>query len=181
MTIITAISDGSKVWTGNNSAFTIGDTPITAFFDPWVRFGNWALGVTGDSFQQDFLTLHSEKLSKHKQSQYDLIDNIRHLFLEGYISKSSETHASASFEIWCILLHKDGRMWDVDNHLALAQIQKTKVWARGSGLDYALGADFAVMELDENISIPERIRICTQAAIKNDIGCPGEPVIKQFI
>jgi len=181
MTIITAISDGSSVWIGNNSAYTVGDIPLSGGFDPWVRFGDWALGVTGDSFQQDFLTLKSKTLSKPDMSPYALMENIRTMFIDSYISIARDNHASASFGIWCILVNKDGRVWDVDNHLALSQIPINKVWARGSGMDYALGADFAISEIGNDLSPLERVRACTQAAIINDISCPGDTVVAKFI
>lgn len=180
MTIITAIYDGKSTWLGNNSASTIGDTPVDDNFDPWIKFSDWALGVTGDSFQQDFLTHNVKTLIKNGLSAMTLTKCIRDLFLDNYISESDTGHASPSFGISCILVNKDGSIWNLGHRLALTQISPNKVWANGSGVDYSLGADFAIIASGANISTQERIEIVTQAAIKNDVYCPGKAVVSQF-
>jgi len=181
MTIITAISDGKNIWLGNNSALTIGDTPVEGNFDPWFKFEDWALGITGQSFQQDFLESNLKELEKNNHSALGLMQNIRALFLKNDISINQDNSASPTFGIWSILANKtNGTIWDVDDRLSLTQISKNKLWASGSGVDYALGADFAMIESGADLTLQERIRIATEAAIANDITCPGQAVVSQF-
>jgi len=181
MTIITAISDGTSVWLGNNTAVTIGDTPVNHSFDPWVKFGNWALGITGDSYQQDLLNLNSKELERNSNTPLELMQFIRELFLENDISINDDDHASPSFGIWSILANKkEAFIWDVDHRLSLTLISKNKLWASGSGVDFALGADFSCLKLEPNKPLSERILLATNAAIFNDINCPGEATVSQF-
>jgi len=180
MTIITALSDGKTVWLGNNSAISIGETPLDYDFDPWVKFGDWALGVTGNSFQQDFLEANLEQLEKNSDAPLQLTMFIRTLFLENYISVEERDAGTASFGIWCILVNKDGRVWDVDSHLAHSRIPSNKIWARGSGIDYALGADFATLKTQPEMPHSDRVHLAIEAAIANDTSCPGSAVVSKF-
>ena len=68
----------------------------------------------------------------------------------------------------------------MDSHLALSKIPPNKVWARGSGIDYALGADFALAKISSDTPHEDRVRISTEAAIANDTSCPGSAVVRQF-
>jgi len=149
MTIITALADESSIWLGNNNAVSMGETPITGL-DPWLKFGDWALGVTGNSFQQDFLESNIQQLEE----------------------KSS---------IWCILVNRTGDIYDLSAHMSLTKIPRNRLWARGSGIDYALGADFATLQVAPKTSIKDRVRIATEAAIYNDTTCPGEVVLTKFV
>jgi len=180
MTIITALADESSIWLGNNNAVSMGETPITGL-DPWLKFGDWALGVTGNSFQQDFLESNIQQLEEKSSTPLQLSMFIRTLFLDNYISLDGGTAGTAEFGIWCILVNRTGDIYDLSAHMSLTKIPKNRLWARGSGIDYALGADFATLQVAPKTSIKDRVRIATEAAIYNDTTCPGEVVLTKFV
>ena len=179
MTIITALSDDKSTWLGHNSASTIGDTPLEGL-DPWVKFGDWALGITGTSYHQDFLELRVKQLEENSETPMQLCEFIRKIFLEHQISIDGGDYGTPKFGIWCILVNKSGGIWDIGNRMSCSKIKKNKLWATGSGVDYALGADYATLQVAPKTSIKNRVRIATEAAILHETTCPGEVVLMKF-
>lgn len=172
MTIITALFDGTNTWLGYNDGATIGDTVLASVMKPWLLFGSWALGVTGESAQQDILELNIDRLQDTGTNPLIVTNKLRTIFTD-YGHMSNDENAAPSFKIWCILAHRDGRIWDIDAHLAITLIPQGMLWARGSGTDFALGADTILQGLD--ISQEDRIIKATNAAITSDVYCAGDP------
>ncbi|MCF6291781.1 MAG: hypothetical protein L3J04_00140 [Robiginitomaculum sp.] len=108
-------------------------------------------------------------------------NTIRNIFQDEGVSKESSDSATPSFGMSGILVNKDTSVWDVDHRLALARMQNNKLWARGSGIDYALGADYTALAIDPQLNHQQRVRIATEAAISCDTYCPGEAIISQFV
>ncbi|MBL1431096.1 MAG: hypothetical protein COA60_006260 [Robiginitomaculum sp.] len=180
MTIITALSDGKSVWVGYNNACTVGDTPIFEQHH-WIYFGDWGLGLSGGGRQKNILEWNIAKLEKHSKTPLTVVNTIRNIFQDEGVSKTDSNSATPSFGMSGILVNKDAGVWDVDHRLALAKIQNNKLRARGSGIDYALGADFAALAIDPQLNHQQRVRIATEAAISCDSYCPGEAIISQFV
>lgn len=179
MTIITSISDGATVWLGHNNASTMGDTPIPDQ-NHWIYFGDWCLGISGEGRQQNILEWNIQKLEEQCDTPMAVIHTIGEIFMDKNIYKHSDSWAAPSFKIWCILANKNGNIWDVDCRLSLTKMPLNQIWARGSGIDYALGADFATRAINPEMGHEDRIRIATEAAIYNDVGCPGSAIITKF-
>lgn len=178
MTIITALYDGKNTWLGHNDGMTFGDTPVVCDLQPWIMFGDWALGITGMLAQQNILENHLPRLAEAGQNAFSVAEAIRGIFSDYGHWSFDEENAMRSYKMWCILAHKDGQIWDLDSFLTVSLIPKNKLWARGSGTDYALGADSAFYGL--SLSPEERVTRATRAAIECDIYCPGEACIFKF-
>ena len=121
VTIVTALFDGKETYLGWNDGITLGDTSIESTSNPWLFFGNWALGITGESVQQDVLSLNLKDLEGAGEDAVVVADVIRRILNE-YGHYSDDNNASASYKIWCILVNKKGQIWDLDERLALTAI-----------------------------------------------------------
>ena len=177
MTIITALSDGETLWLGENTAVTVGDAILIDGTSKWISFGDWLLGAAGDSVQIDILRLNSDDLSKPDMDALIIAQAIRDIFKDHDIAAKDEEEATSRYGISCILAHQDGCIYDLDPSLAISPIPAGKLWASGSGRDYALGADAALQGL--NLSLKDRMDRATNAAITCDVNCPGTAHIFQ--
>jgi len=178
--ILTALTDGNAIWLGHNSRATVGDTLVPSEESPWLKMGNWAIGVSGESSQQDLLSMEQDMFVKIENDPLAIAHKIREYFMGLGVSETDD-EAHPTFGIRCILAHKSGEIWDLDGRMAVTKITKNRLWARGSGMDFALGADHAIQPLKAEISIENRVRISTQAAISNDVSCPGEARVTKFV
>lgn len=172
MTIVTALYDGQKTWLGHNDSATVGDTVIPSVLTPWLFVGEWALGITGESAQQTLLECHRDRLAEAGTEAHKVVCAMQEVFSDFGHTTQDDDDASPSYKIWCILAHKNGQIWDVDARLALTPIPPNKLWARGSGTDYALGADQILAGMQ--VTSEERIYRATAAAIACDVYCPGQ-------
>lgn len=70
-------------------------------------------------------------------------------------------------------------VWDIDSAGAWLAVEPGKLWARGNGIDFALGYDLAVRQRG---GIPERDRIhgALFAATTYDLSC-GEPFVIEHL
>ena len=180
MTIICAIHDpqNNETWLGCNDRATIGDTPAPGVASKWLEFGDWALGISGDeSVYEQILLMEAKNFPSTSVEVLDVFNFLKSTYDEANVGQQKGSDTTNSYGVDGILVHKSGRMWDFDNHLALSSIPENRLWACGSGVDYALGADFAI---GGEKSARERIEIAIRAAIALDIGCPGHPLIERF-
>lgn len=76
-----------------------------------------------------------------------------------------------------ILVKASGIAWDLDQKFVLTRIPEGKLWARGSGMEYAIGAAYALKSLDRELSANDIVKIATEAAIASDIYCSGNAVV----
>lgn len=173
MTILTAITDGKEVWLGNNTHASFGTTPIVQPQNQWwIRLGDWIFGNSGASAAFDLISLHRDQLAKpDTKDVLALLLRIRKLLTE-YDCYSKDDDASPSFGFSAIVAHRLGMIWSVDTRLAVTSIPKNTLWAHGCGMDFALGADTVLGEM--NLDLRTRITKATQAAIKCDTDCPGQ-------
>ncbi|GJL94891.1 MAG: hypothetical protein DHS20C05_12960 [Hyphococcus sp.] len=181
MTIICAIYDSTarEVWLGCNDRSTIGDTPSPGVSSKWLKFGDWAIGLTGDeSVYNEYLMLANDNFPKQSSNVLDVFKFLHSTYHEFNLGQQRGSDTSNSYGLDGILAHTSGRVWDFDNQLALSEIPENKLWACGSGVDYALGADFSICN---TLSARERIEWAIKAAIALDIGCPGDPCIEKFV
>lgn len=133
------------------------------------------MGVSGESSQHNFLEYNIEKLVDLTDNPLEAIERVREIFSKGERLVDDDKSPTPNYEISGILAHKDGGIWDVDKGLSIARMPSNKLWARGSGVDYALGASDAL----EYLSLPAEKLIlkATQAAINCDVYCPGKAAV----
>jgi ATP-dependent protease HslVU (ClpYQ) peptidase subunit len=180
MTVIVALNNGREILIGYNNGSELGGTPVEGLSNPWIVFGDWALGVTGESSVQRLLASDLETYAGDQMSEWKLINFINDKLLEKYIGSKSDTENVTTFGIYCILVNANGKIWDVSSCLSLTEIEKGKLWSRGSGSDYALGAGFAFDRINSSLSQRDVLKLCVEAAIQNDIYCVGQAVVKSW-
>lgn len=181
MTIICAIHDtiSKETWLGCNDRATIGDTPAPGQASKWLTYGDWAIGISGDeSVYEQYLQISEEKFPSDASSVLDVFEFLRTTYEHYSLGQQKGNDTSNSYGVDGILVHASGRIWDFDNNLALSEVPAGRLWGCGSGVDYALGADY-VMGLN-GFTAQERVANAVKAAIALDIGCPGDPMIERF-
>jgi ATP-dependent protease HslVU (ClpYQ) peptidase subunit len=176
MTILTALASHDGVWLGYNDGHTIGDTPLPGVGCPWLNLGHWLLGVSGSSSAFSILDHHRGDFDSETNGVEEVVFRIRTTLLDYGMGRKEDDEVEIRFGIWCILVHPNGQIWDVDDALAFSRIPEDTLWARGSGSDYALGAEHALKALN---SPPEiRIRHAVEAAIALDLFCCGSANVR---
>jgi hypothetical protein len=171
MTIITALSSAGKVFYGYNDGHTIGDSPFPGSACPWIRLGKWALGVSGSTGIFNVIGHHANDFDDGASASA-IVFKLRALLVEYGFGRRDSDEAEDQYGIWCILVNADGEVWDLDEKLSYSRVPEGVLWARGSGTDYALGADFI---LSRQSILPEtRVKLATDAAIALDLFCGGE-------
>ncbi len=182
MTIICALYDKSEdqVWLGCNDRATIGDTPAPGSENKWLKFGNWALGLSGsECVYRHYLQLSEDKFPKTTESVLDVFDFLRSRYSKYNLGQQKNNDTSNSYGVEGMIVHSKGGIWDFDTHLALSEVPANRLWGGGSGIDYALGADFVMQQ--QNLLAQERITLAVNAAIELDVGCPGKAIVERFI
>lgn len=168
----------NEIWLGCNDRATIGDTPSPDAASKWLKFGDWAIGLSGDeSVYEQYLLTAAEEFPTTSADVLDVFKFLKSTYRDANLGQQKGSDTSDSYGVDGILVHASGKIWDFDNHLALSTVPPNRLWGCGSGVDYALGADFAARDAK---SPKERIEIAIRAAISLDIGCPGKPLIECF-
>lgn len=179
MTIIVALNTDRGTIVGYNDGWELAGTPVAGTAIPWIFFGDWALGITGESSVQRLLAYKLRDYSGN-DDPFALISAIGDLLVDNYVGSKSDNEYVTTYGIYSILAHKDGRIWDVSGCLSLAEIPKGVVWAQGSGADYAIGACYAIDSLNQGISEERKLTLCIEAAIKSDVHCVGTAKLKNW-
>ena len=181
MTIICAIHDASlnETWIGCNDLATIGDSPAPGSDSKWLKFGDWAIGVSGDeSVYGQYLLLAQENFPRATSSVLEVFEFMRATYDKYNLGQQKGNDTAMSYGVDGILVHASGKIWDFDYTLALSEVPAGRLWGCGSGVDYALGADHVMAQGDYGPR--ERVLKAVETAIALDIGCPGKPLIEQF-
>ena len=174
MTVIAAMSNNGQTSIGSNTGYTVAnDSVIDHGLSPWALFQDWALGFSGSMLALNVCRAGLAKFKNDLISEGDVITEIGKILSDYDIGVKNNGEPTWSYGIWCILAHKDGRIWDVDESLSLGIIPPGTFWARGSGEKYALGAAYSLLKYDNKITTHEIMDRAIASAIHNDIYCPG--------
>ncbi|MEL6112773.1 MAG: hypothetical protein AAFR20_08210 [Pseudomonadota bacterium] len=178
MTIICALydEDARKFWLGCNSGSLVGETILPEHQTKWLRFANWALALSGAGIAANAIAAERAKFP----NQTDDVNQVT-AFLRTSFNKydMGEMDGNAKdYDVSGLLVHNQGALYDFDTRLSTSQIPGGALWARGSGMDYALGADMALKT--KGFTAQERLETAVLIAIDLDSGCPGEPIVESF-
>ena len=182
MTIICALSDAvtGDVWLGCNDRSTIGDTPAPGHESKWEKFGDWAIGISGDEpILVHLLQRARAKFPAATTDVLEVFEFVLHLADDADFGQRKDGDAAKSFGVWGMFVHKSGHIWDFDSRLSLSPVAPGALWARGSGADFALGADYIAKTTGQ--SAEARVRNAVAAALALDIGCPGDAIVERFV
>jgi len=178
MTIITAIADpeNKTVWLGSNGRATIGSFVSPSRDRKWVSFGSWAIGITGSGPKLEALDAMAGDFPKNADQPFEVVKFLREAYAAFDIGETEE--GLKRYAGGGLIAHKSGRIWDHDNSFCLTAVDAGVFWARGSGMDIALGASLALCEF---IPSPlKRTRRVLEIVTANDVDSPGEILVQSF-
>ncbi|MGV6800382.1 MAG: hypothetical protein ACWA5L_00475 [bacterium] len=178
MTILCALydKDEEKVWLGSNIGNLLGSTISPEQNSKWNKFSDWAIGCSGQRAAADLFVKERAKFPTQTDEASMVIQFMREVFDKYSIGESKDGYKE--YGISGILAHRSGLIYDYNSNLTLSQIPENTFWARGSGMEYALGAD--VISKMVNFSAEQRISNALMAAIDLDVDCTGEAEWTEF-
>ncbi len=178
MSIITAICDKQEnvVWLGGNGRASIGSFVAPSLDKKWVSFDGWAIGITGSGPKTEALQACSDEFPKNAQHPFEIVKFMREAYGRFDIGEMDE--GVKRYTGSGILVHKTGAIWDFDNSFCLTEVERGVFWARGSGMDAAIGAAKALESFVS--SHRARMQKTLEIVIETDVDCPGEIVIQSF-
>lgn len=181
MSVIAAATISGETIIGSNTGYVVAEeSAIDDGVGKWILFGDWALGVTGS--MQVLNILRNEIVGLHAEftDEGSVVKRIGNIFTDHDIGYKSQHDSAWKFGVWCILAHKNGRIWDVDETLSLGSIPLGMFWARGSGEKYAIGAAHSLTSFVGSVEVEQIVRSSIEAAIANDLFCPGAPFLRKI-
>lgn len=178
MTIITAIHDTDQgvTWLGSNGRATIGSFIGPSIDHKWCALDDWLIGITGTGPKLEALKANAEKFPKAATHPFEVVKFMREAYGDFDIGEMEEGLKRYSGS--GLLIHKSGAIWDFDNSFCMSEVQKGAFWARGSGMDLALGAALALRDF---VTSPKELtRRVLEIVTANDVDSPGEMLVQSF-
>ncbi|WP_375203913.1 hypothetical protein [Hyphococcus sp.] len=178
MTVITAIYDQAEnvTWLGSNGRATIGSYVGPSIDTKWWAIHDWAIGITGAGPKLEALEANQKDFPKHATRPFEVLTFMKEAYGAFDIGEMEE-----GLKRYCgngLLIHKSGAIWDFDNSFCLTPVAKGGFWARGSGMDIALGAGIALKEFMP--SAKALTRRVLEITVANDVDSPGEILLQSF-
>lgn len=178
MSIITAIYDAQEkaVWVGSNGRATIGSFVGPSLDKKWIALGGWLIGITGTGPKAEALAARADAFPQDAEHPFELLKFMRQAYSDFEIGEMEE-----GLKRYCgsgLIVHKSGAIWDFDNSFCLTEVERGAFWARGSGMDVAIGAALALRRFK---ALPKETTIgALEIVISHDVDCPGELILQKF-
>ena len=156
---------------------------VPADIKKWVRVGRGAVGVAGSTRALTLLRQFASVLGTMTETPEGLAEAIRLLFeIKGCRIQPDEGKSGFGTCGSDILYATPGGIWDIGQNFAVDRLRDGCLWARGSGMDHALGADHALCRDKRRRGLyPEqRIEAALDAAAHFDVKCGGPMVIERI-
>lgn len=177
MTIICAVHRNGETWIGSDRQATQGWRIGHASVKKWIVHGDRALGVSAELRLVNLVANEFDLMAA--ESSYALSKTLRDLMLaNGFQSKSDPDGGAAGYNFSALYATPSG-VWDIDQSFGVLAVDDGEMAARGSGLEYALGAFHALRSVGNN-DLSNLVMLSVEAAIAYDTGCGGEPFVKKL-
>ena len=168
MTTIVAVRDGARTLIGSD---TLGSREglRAVCGHKWARFGSWAVGSVGDLRTVNIMQHHAKRLLDDLGDPFEFTTRLTDVLKEcDYVlSPHDNDHAPCTGQN--LILANPTNIWRLCDSLSFAPNEH--YWADGSGQEYALGAMYAMREIDD----AERVlKAGLAAAFEYDAGTGGE-------
>jgi len=177
MTIICAYQDpvAKQTWIGSDSrATTSGGYLLPTTTRKWrVATGKrFAVGVSGYGRTVDVLAAATDEKLFKSESPHSIASAIRELLLADGYTPADQAGPKAIDDRFILVV--DGAVYDCDASFALSRIPAGHLWARGSGMDFAIGAANAMRRVADFLAPVDVVRAAIAAACDCDTACGGE-------
>jgi hypothetical protein len=178
MTILTVLDDAESdvVWLGSNGRATLGSLVGPSVDKKWLALGGWLIGITGTGPKIEAIKAHTDNFPKDSAHPFEVLQ-----FLKAAYEKFDIGETDEGLKRYCgsgFLAHKSGAIWDFDNSFCLSEVPRGAYWARGSGMDLAIGAAAALKPFMP--SAQDLTRRALEITIAMDVDCPGEVLVQTF-
>lgn len=178
MTVITALHDPEEnvTWLGSNGRATIGSYVGPSLDHKWFAAEGWVIGITGSGPKLEALEAHAGHFPKDASRPFEILKFMKNAYSAFDIGEMDEGLKRYSGN--GLLIHRSGAVWDFDNSFCLTPVEPGLIWARGSGMDIALGAGRALKEF---VSSPKELtRRVLEIVVATDVDSPGEIIVQTF-
>ncbi|WDI30724.1 hypothetical protein PUV54_12250 [Hyphococcus flavus] len=178
MTVITVLHDVKEnvTWLGSNGRATIGSYVGPSRDNKWFAVHGWAIGITGSGPKVEALEAHLNDFPKDASRPHEILKFMKTAYSDFDIGEVEEGLKRYSGN--GLLIHKSGAVWDFDNSFCLTPVEPGVFWARGSGMDIALGAGKALKDF---VASPKELtRRVLEITIATDVDSPGELPVQTF-
>ena len=178
MSILTVINDAASgaVWLGSNGRATLGSLVGPSVDQKWIALHGWVIGITGTGPKIEAINAHADNFPAETAHPFEVLKFLRAAYTDFDIGETDE-----GLKRYCgsgFLIHKSGAIWDFDNSFCLTGVPSGAYWARGSGMDLAIGAGEALKPYVN--SAQELTRRALEITIAKDVDCPGEALVQSF-
>ncbi len=174
MTIICALATDEGVFIGSDTLLIAGSRAIHGI-PKWYCWRNWAIALAGDWRVANIISNNRERLLSKLKDEHDFVERLYTLLDEKDIGRTTDGDFARNFGQNILLAKKDGAVYDVDCNLSTLECPHNVLTARGTGMEYALGASHVLKGKPETI-----MRKSIEAAIEFSIDCGGEIWIKKL-
>lgn len=174
MTVIVALTQGGQTWIGADEQATLSGGRKVFGVAKWHVGKAWALANAGEPRAlQVAIRAGAADLDG---DAHDVALAIRAaLKADGFEGKPYESTGAQGFNApW--LFARPGEVWDSDSAFNLVRAPDGVMMARGSGMEYALGAAYACMCNGDPAS--RIVTLALEAASRNDTGCGGALMVR---
>ena len=161
---------------GSNSRTTVGDTVVPADLSKWQRFGDWALAFSGNGVPTEALERRRGKFPGDTEDPHEVAGFVAKALRRLEVGRSRDD--GRDYQTSGLLVRRGLAAFDVDANLTVERLNEGAFWARGSGMDYALGA--AHLATAQGLSPRAVVEAALAAAVALDTACPGAPIIEAF-
>ena len=183
MTIIVALHDlVAGTWIGADSRATRAQSHIMPVVcRKWYRRGNVALAAAGDGKAQDLIEWAAPHGLLEPADALMVAAKLQAIVkADGWKGNAGERGVEdygSSF-----ILATLAGVWDIDGSFAVSRINDGEMWARGSGMSFALGAGHALCRDKRRREVyPEaRIEAALNTAARFDAACGGPMFIEKL-
>ena len=161
---------------GSNSRTTVGDTVVPADLSKWQVFGEWALAFSGNGVPTEALERRRGKFPGDTEDPHEVSGFVAKALRRLEVGRNRDD--GRDYQTSGLMVRRGVAAFDVDANLTVERLNEGAFWARGSGMDYALGAaHFATRQ-----GLPPRavVEAALAAALTLDAACPGAPIIEAF-
>lgn len=174
MTVIAALHQDGETWIGSDRAWVSGERPSPCDLAKWASLdGRW-LACSGNGATLSTLLHDPERFIG--ADAFDTAAKVLEFFkTSGYRGEPSEGGGALGFGNAFIFADASG-VWDIDSACCVVPINHGELWARGSGVDYALG----VGHDRRGDHSKDRVRRSIEAACRWDIYCGGRPFVRRL-
>lgn len=170
MTTIVAVRDGARTWIGSDT-LAVRDGIGVDCGPKWVRFGSWAVGVSGDLRAISICAKHAKRLMDDLAGAFNFTERLEALLREYSFDLSPVPDEATPNVAQDMILACPSTAWIIGPCLSI--IECPDYWAEGSGGRFALGS-MKAMERFRHMKSEDMARIAIETAMQYDTGTGGD-------